>query len=208
MIEIIQRRLEAYQAANALEEEQATKEILQEIALYVLWRTAFFDVAAFQGGTCLRILYHLPRFSEDLDFILKTPDRQFEWGPYVRHLIAGMEEFGLRTEVRDKSNMDQAVRQAILKDDSIRNQLNLRFHRGRAQPSLKIKLEIDVNPPAGSEFQYTFLDFPLDFSVCHQDLSSNFALKIHALLCRPYVKGRDWYDFSWYLKEGDRKSVV
>ena len=66
---------------------------------------------------------------------------------------------------------------------------------------MKIKLEIDVNPPPGSTFAHTYLDFPLDFEVQHQDLPSNFALKIHALLCRPYVKGRDWYDFTWYTKQ-------
>jgi hypothetical protein len=65
----------------------------------------------------------------------------------------------------------------------------------------KIKFEIDVNPPEYSNFAYTYLDFPLDFEVCHQDLSSNFALKLHAMLCRPYVKGRDWYDFNWYIKK-------
>ena len=67
---------------------------------------------------------------------------------------------------------------------------------------LKIKLEIDVEPPANSGYEYTYLDFPLDYEVCHQDLSSNFALKIHALLCRGYLKGRDWYDFNWYVKQG------
>ena len=67
---------------------------------------------------------------------------------------------------------------------------------------LIIKLEIDCNPPAGSGFEYTYLDFPVDFEVCHQDMSSNFALKTHALLCRPYLKGRDWYDFNWYIAQG------
>lgn len=62
-------------------------------------------------------------------------------------------------------------------------------------------MEVDINPPAGSAFAYTYLDFPLDFEVCHQDLPSNFELKIHALLCRPYLKGRDWYDFSWYVRQ-------
>lgn len=66
---------------------------------------------------------------------------------------------------------------------------------------LKIKLEIDCNPPAGSGFEFTYLDFPVDFEVGHQDLSSNFALKTHALLCRPYLKGRDWYDFNWYIAQ-------
>ena len=201
MIELIQQRLETYKAANSLEEEQATKEILQEVALYALWRADFFEVAAFQGGTSLRILHKLPRFSEDLDFILKVPDVSFKWGDYLPALIAGLQEFGLQSEVLDKARMERNVRQAVLKDTSISNQLNLKFYQGHASPALKIKLEIDVNPPAGSGYEYTYLDFPLDFEICHQDLPSNFALKIHALLCRPYLKGRDWYDFNWYIKQ-------
>ncbi len=102
--------------------------------------------------------------------------------------------------------MDRNIREALLKNDSIANQLTLRFDRSRSRP-LKIKLEIDVNPPAGSGFAYSYLDFPLDFEICHQDLPSNFALKIHALLCRPYVKGRDWYDFTWYLRQKVRPNL-
>ncbi len=184
-----------------MEEEQATKEILQEVALYLLWRSGFFEIAAFQGGTSLRILHRLPRFSEDLDFILRQPSKVFDWGRYLQPLLTGLTEFGLQSEVLDKSRMDRNIREALLKSDSISNQLNLKFNEGRNAPTLKIKLEIDINPPLGSTFAYTYLDFPLDFEVCHQDLPSNLALKIHALLCRPYVKGRDWYDFSWYIKQ-------
>jgi predicted nucleotidyltransferase component of viral defense system len=201
MIELIQQRLETYKASNAVEEEQATKEILQEVALYSLWRADFFEVAAFQGGTSLRVLHKLPRFSEDLDFILKAPDPSFSWSSYLPKLIEGLEEFGLKSEVLDRTRMDKNVREALLKDNSIGNQLNLKFYQGHARATLRIKLEIDVNPPAGSGFKYTYLDFPLDYEVCHQDLPSNFALKIHALLCRPYLKGRDWYDFNWYIKQ-------
>lgn len=201
MIELIQQRLDGYQAANPVEEGQALKEILQEVALYALWRAGFFEVAAFQGGTSLRILHKLPRFSEDLDFLLKEPNADFKWGGYLDELVAGLQEFGLRSEVLDKSRMDQTIRKALLKDDSVGQQLNLAFYQGHSERMLRIKLEIDVNPPAGSGYEYTYLDFPLDFEVCHQDLGSNFALKIHALLCRPYLKGRDWYDFNWYVRQ-------
>ena len=201
MIDLIQQRLDNYHAANPVEEEQALKEILQEVALYALWRERFFEVAAFQGGTSLRILHKLPRFSEDLDFILKQPSTEFQWGGYLDALITGLQEFGLQSEVLDKSRMDQNIRKALLKDNSVGQQLNLAFYQGHSDRKLKIKLEIDVNPPQGSGYEYSYLDFPLDFEVCHQDLGSNFALKIHALLCRPYVKGRDWYDFNWYVKQ-------
>ena len=202
MIELIQQRLDSYAPSNPVEEEQATKEILQEVALYSLWRAGFFEVAAFQGGTSLRILHKLPRFSEDLDFILKEPDPEFEWSSYLDRLLGGLEEFGLQSETLDKSRMDQRVKKALLKDNSVCNQLDLSFYQGHPDKKINIKLEIDVNPPSGSTFEYSYLDFPLDFEVCHQDLSSNFSLKIHALLCRPYLKGRDWYDFNWYVKQG------
>lgn len=109
--------------------------------------------------------------------------------------------------------MEQPIRKALLKDDSIAQQLNLAFYPAQGgsrntPQKLKIKLEIDINPPAGSGFAWRFLDFPLDFEVCHQDLPSNFALKIHALLCRPYVKGRDWYDFNWYVKQGVQPNLT
>jgi len=202
MIEILQQRLDSYKTTNPVEEEQATREIFQEVALYALWRADFFEVAAFQGGTSLRILHGLPRFSEDLDFILKAPDPEFQWSPYLEKLLTGLLEFGLHSEAIDKSRMDQRVRRALLKDSSVSNQLDLSFDRDHLDRKLRIKLEIDVNPPNGSGFDYSYLDFPLDFEVCHQDLTSNFSLKIHALLCRPYLKGRDWYDFNWYVKKG------
>ena len=207
MIELIQQRLDEYQASNAIEEEQAIKEIIQEIALFALWKAGFFEVAAFQGGTSLRILHKLSRFSEDLDFILKEPNTEFDWVYYLEKLLENLEEFGLKTEVKDKSRMDQAVRKAVLKDNSVSKQLNLSFYRGKQDQKQTIKLEIDVNPPSGSVFEYTYKDFPVDYEVCHQDLSSNFALKIHALLCRPYLKGRDWYDFNWYVKKGIKPNL-
>ena len=201
MIEIIQSRLDSYNATNSMEETQATKEIIQEVALYALWRADFFKVAAFQGGTSLRILHKLPRFSEDLDFMLKEPDPNFEWSGYLEQLLACFEEYGLKSEALPKGKFEQRIRKAVINDNSITSQLNLSFYSGHANQKIKIKLEIDVEPPAGSDYNYTYLDFPSDYEVCHQDLGSNFALKIHALLCRGFLKGRDWYDFNWYIRQ-------
>ena len=201
MIEIIQQRLDAYKAASQVEEQQATREIIQEVALYALWRAGFFEVAAFQGGTSLRILHDLPRFSEDLDFMLKTPDPDFDWSVYLTQLLACFEEYGLKSEAVPKGRMDQRIRRAVIKDSSITSQLKLSFYQGHEGQKINIKLEIDVEPPPESGCAYTYLDFPTDYEVCHQDLSSNFALKIHALLCRRFLKGRDWYDFNWYIRQ-------
>jgi len=202
MIDLLRRRLEAYQVDNALQTEQALKEILQEVALYALWRANFFDVAAFQGGTCLRIVHDLPRFSEDLDFILRASDPGFQWNSYFDVFADVLADFGIRCQLTDRGRMDQAVRQAMLKEDSIGRQLDMSFYRDGPIPSLKVKLEIDTRPPQGSGFDFRFLDFPLDFEICEQDLASNFALKIHALLCRRWIKGRDWFDFGWYVARG------
>ena len=202
MIDIIQRRLAGYKVAGPLEEENALKEILQEILLFALWRADFFEVAAFQGGTSLRIMHGMNRFSEYIDFILKEPNPTFQWEPYLANIAETCKEFGISPEVVDRLHMDRAVMAAVIKDTSIANQLNLGFYNNQRSKKLTIKLEIDTNPPAGSGFEYHYLNFPVDYEVCHQDLSSNFALKTHALLCRPYLKGRDWYDFNWYIAQG------
>jgi Nucleotidyl transferase AbiEii toxin, Type IV TA system len=202
MIELIREKLRSYSATNALAEENAIKEILQEIALYGLWRSDFFEIALFQGGTSLRILHSLPRFSEDLDFMLRTPDPSFDWTPFLAVLREVFAEYGLKLDARPRAGMDGAVRQAVLKDHSIANQLDLTFAGPGRRKAITIKLEIDTNPPTHSGEAARFLDFPADHQVRHQDLPSNFALKIHALLCRGYLKGRDWYDFSWYVSKG------
>lgn len=202
MNEIIRTQLARYNPANALEEENSIKEIIQEIALYALWRASFFDVAVFQGGTSLRILHKLPRFSEDLDFMLLKPDPGFDWQPYLKSLTTTFEEYGLKPETTSKEQMDSRIRKAVIKDNSIANQLNLGFASTGTRRLIKIKLEIDVTPPAYSCDDFSFLDFPVDYEVRHQDMASNFALKIHALLCREFLKGRDWFDFSWYVSQG------
>jgi hypothetical protein len=201
MIDLLRKRLEKYSATNAVQEEQALKEILQEVALYALWRGGFFEIAAFQGGTSLRILHGLPRFSEDLDFILLKPDPAFQWSHYFESMTEVLQQFGVRCELTDRSHMDKAVRQAMLKDNSIGRQLDLSFYDANNPRKLKVKFEIDTHPPAGTGTSWHYLDFPVDFEVCAQDLPSNYALKLHALLCRPYLKGRDWFDFSWYCKQ-------
>src|SRR3546814_15685168 len=83
--------------------------ILQEIALYALWRADFFDVALFQGGTSLRILHGLSRFSEDLDFLLRAPDPEFDWTPYLNALTDVGGQFGLK-QIGRESCREKAVR--------------------------------------------------------------------------------------------------
>lgn len=201
-IKIIEQRLKEYASGSKRDEFNALKEIAQEIALSALARTDFFEKAAFQGGSCLRIVHQLNRFSEDLDFILLEPDKSFVWLPFFEALQAGFKFYDLELQVIDRSKADNAVKLAFIKDTSFGKVLVLAHPRGPSDPqSIQIKLEIDTNPPAGSLFETQFLNFPYPFSILVQDLPSLFASKCHALLCRPYVKGRDWFDFVWYISK-------
>jgi predicted nucleotidyltransferase component of viral defense system len=197
-VEIIQQKLLTYNSKTVTEQENALKEIAQEIALLALSRADFFRIAAFQGGTCLRILYGLERFSEDLDFVLLYPDNHFSWENYVNNMRDEFSAYGYALEVINKSKLDKSVKTAFLKADSQGGMLVLKDTRTN-RAKIQIKLEIDTNPPADSTYELKYLDFPLPYSVQAQDMRSLFAGKCHALLCRDYTKGRDWYDFTWYV---------
>lgn len=198
-IKIIQERLGSYHCQSSLEEEQALREITQEIVLAALGRTDFFGQAGFQGGTCLRIFHSLNRFSEDLDFALCKADSAFALTHYLEDIQHELIAYGYELEIDDRSKTDQVVRKAFLKDDSIGNLLFLNYalKTGRMR-KLRIKLEVDTNPPSGASYEMPILDYPFPAAIRIFDLPSLFAGKIHALLCRNYLKGRDWYDFIWY----------
>ena len=198
-VKMIQDRLDSYGCRSTLEEEQALREITQEIVLAALGRTDFFQKTGFQGGTCLRIFHGVNRFSEDLDFALQNPDPSFAIQSYLESLAKELTAYGYGLEMDDRSKVDQAVRMAFVKDDSLGNLLQLNY-KPTSGPlrKLRIKLEVDTNPPAGASFETKYLDFPFPSAVCVFDLPSLFAGKLHALLCREYLKGRDWFDFIWY----------
>jgi predicted nucleotidyltransferase component of viral defense system len=201
-VAIIRDRLAMYDCKSEIEEEQAVREITQELVLAALGRTEFFKEAAFQGGTCLRVLYGLDRFSEDLDFALKERNPDFEWEKYLGAVTEELAAYGYRIEIQDRSardTRDTMIKKALIKDDTIGKVLNFHY-AGKAGvlSKIRIRLEVDSNPPSGSEYEIRYLDFPFVSSVVVQTLPSLFAGKIHALLCRDYLKGRDWYDFLWY----------
>jgi predicted nucleotidyltransferase component of viral defense system len=201
-IKIIEERLKEYSSDSSRDELNALKEIIQEIALLALARAHFFNKAAFQGGSCLRIVHGLNRFSEDLDFILFKPDRDFIWEPFLKALQLEFKLYSFQFDVVDRSQADRAVKMAFLKESSFGEVLIFTHPRGSSdKQTIKIKLEIDTNPPAGSEFEIHFINFPYAFSIVTQDLASLFAGKLHALLCRPFTKGRDWFDFVWYVSK-------
>ena len=199
----IQQRLDGYKCASPREEDQALREILQEFILAALGRTDYFSKAAFHGGTHLRIFHGLRRFSEDLDFALREEDPSFEFKPYLDKVRLELDSIGVSVEIIDKSKVDSTIKKAFLKDDSIVRLVDLRFgvNLGSRQTprKLRVKLEVDSHPPAGAGYESQTLAFPFPASVTNFDLPSSFSGKMHALLCREYVKGRDWYDFIWYM---------
>jgi predicted nucleotidyltransferase component of viral defense system len=206
---IIEQKLRDYHPKNALEQEAALTEIVQQIVLFGLSRSGFFTEAAFHGGTCLRILYGLRRFSEDLDFALKKPASDFSWEALLPSVLAECNAFGLELELKDRQKASTAVKSAFLKTDSIGKvlQISLPFSRHKSQ-KLVVKVEIDTNPPAGATYESRFLLFPGPASITTMDLSSSFSGKLHALLCRSYVKGRDWYDLLWYLEHRVSPNII
>lgn len=206
---IIQDRFDQYHTGSRQEAENAMAEIAQEIALAGLSRSDFFKHAIFQGGTSLRILYGLQRFSEDLDFILKRPDSAFRLGRYFEGLMLEFKAYGIECTVEDRSNADATIQKAFIKSDSIGKILSFRHLQpaGRMK-AVKIKFEVDINPPDGNGFETKYLDFPFPFPVIVQDPPSLFAGKSHALLCREYLKGRDWFDFAWYVGRKTRVNFV
>ena len=198
-IHIIQDRLNSYTIKSKQEELNALKEIYQEIALAGLARSDFFKQAAFQGGTCLRIIHQIRRFSEDLDFMLLKPNPAFEWRHFLNAIELEFNSFGVSLHLKERAQAVGSIKTAFLKEDSFARILELTYDRLPSnEQTIKIKLEIDINPPIGSVFDHTFLNYPYPFSIVTQDLPSLFAGKCHALLCRKYIKGRDWFDFLWY----------
>ena len=197
MNEIITERLLEYKIQSAEEELNALKEITQEIILYALSKTSFFDHAHFCGGTALRIIHGLNRFSEDLDFSTNKVDEKFQFDDYMDEVLLTLKQYGLEMKVK-KSKDDSFVKARELKEDS--DKWTLSFPSNKQLKKVIIKLEIDTNPPAGAVVTNANLDFPILHQVKVGTMETLFAGKIHALLCRSFMKGRDWYDFLWYVR--------
>lgn len=207
----IRDMLGRYHCQGAGDYGNALREIFQEIALLGLWRGRFFERAAFYGGTALRILHGLDRFSEDMDFSLLAPDAAFDLSPYCAYVEKELSAWGfpVTVEVRRKT-ADSAIESAFLKADTLEQLMVIEapetilggVHRNQI---LKIKVEVDTNPPPGFGTETRFLLEPIPFAVRTYTLPSLFAGKMHALLFRKWgrrVKGRDWYDFVWYAAKG------
>jgi len=199
----IETMLARYSFASNEDKLRALREILQETALLGLWRGKFFEHAAFYGGTALRVLYYLDRFSEDMDFSLLKPDPDFRLEPYCGFIKDELKAFGFRAEMEVKKKAAGGpVKSAFLKADTLQQLLVIGMEGENGLPLTRIKIEIDTNPPPLFGTEARVLLNPIPFNVRVFAPSSMFAGKMHALLCRGWktrVKGRDWYDFVWFV---------
>ena len=205
----IGKMLEKYDLSTADKTYEALREILQEIVLLGLYRAGFFDHAVFYGGTALRILYGLDRFSEDLDFSLLQADKSFDLGVYEKSIIETLQTFGFEVNIQLK-NQEGVIKSAFLKGNTAQHLLNIKapddviakYGQGRL---VKIKFEVDTEPPLDFKSEKKTQLLPAPFMIYSMKLSSLFAGKIHAILCRNWSsrpKGRDWYDLVWYIANG------
>jgi hypothetical protein len=150
------------------------------------------------GGTSLRIIHGVNRFSEDLDFSTTSTNKNFDLEYYLDRALNHLNAYGYDLSM-DKKDLDgKTVKSRFLKDDSIKKVITFQYKQDPRQ-KIKIKVEIDTNPPEGANRVVEYIEFPEDFSIASYDLPSLMSGKIHALLCRPYPKGRDWFDFLWYI---------
>jgi hypothetical protein len=185
----------------------ALREIMQSISLLALARNDFFNHAAFYGGTALRILYGLNRGSEDMDFSLLAPDDTFDLGNYADALKTEFASFGLTAAFSEKAKITKAhIQSGFLKSNTQGVLLSIGFNpvlanRINARSEIKIKIEVDTQPPPGFDTRIKYLYQPLPFAVRSYTLPDLLAGKLHAVLFRSWksrIKGRDWYDLAWY----------
>lgn len=197
--EIYHQMLSAYELMTEQQKRNATFEVNQQIILAGLYNGGFFNEAAFYGGTCLRIFHGLRRFSEDMEFSLLAQNDQFDFTQYFQPIIDQFAMVGREVEIKrkDKKNFGK-VESAFLKDNT--DVYDITF---QTEKSIKIKIEVDIQPPLNFNTEQKLLLLPQSFMTRCFTLPDLFAGKMHALVYRTWknrVKGRDWYDFEWYVR--------
>jgi hypothetical protein len=203
--------LSSYGATTPTEWHRALREVVQELALVGFWRSGFFEHAAFYGGTALRVFHGLNRFSEDLDFSLVRPGADARLERALASVRTEIASWGLTFEAEPKSTGERTgIESAFLKGNTRVNLLGIGVppDLGRHfahNAKITVKLELDTTPPSGASTEVRTRLLPLPFQVRLYDLPSLFAGKLHAVLFRDWksrVKGRDFYDFVWYVSRG------
>lgn len=204
-IQLFEEYLEKNQGAV----HKALAETLQAVALLGLARTDFFTYAAFYGGTALRLLYNLDRFSEDLDFSLLKSVKEFRLSSYLDALQDEIKAFGFTVEIENRGkSMKSPIESAFIKANTRIHTIKAGVPEALAQKIhknalCKVKLEIDIDPPPDAEFEVRYIDDPVPFSLRAYSGPALLAGKIDAILHRGWesrVKGRDWYDFAFLVR--------
>lgn len=197
--EIFNQMLSGYDITTEQQKRNAIFEVNQQIILAGLYNGGFFNEAAFYGGTCLRIFHGLQRFSEDMDFSLLAPNENFDFTQYFQPIIDQFALVGREVEIRKKNKKNFGkVESAFLKDNT--DVYDITF---QTEKSVKIKIEVDTQPPLKFKTEQKLLLLPQSFMTRCFTLPTLFAGKMHALVYRAWknrVKGRDWYDFEWYIR--------
>jgi len=191
MIELLRERIAS--TTDRDEKVNLIREALQLAFLKIIQDKNYFSNLAFVGGTSLRIIYNMNRFSEDLDFSL-IKKNGYDFLEIVSVLEKGFKLYGLN--ILQKTKADKTVQGSMLKFPGLLRELGL---SPLANENLSIKFEIDSNPPSGWKIENTLINKMYVMNITHFTLSSQFATKLHACFFRKYVKGRDFYDFMWYL---------
>jgi len=184
------------QSGDPLRQRNLIREYLQARILETLQRHGAMRCIAFQGGTSLRFLFSLPRFSEDLDFALEQNQEDYDLIKYLEKIKQTFTAENYQVEI--SYNNRKTVHSASVRFYGLLHEMGLSPHE---QETLSVKLEVDTWPPAGAELETTIIRRHVVLQVLHYDRASLFAGKIHALLARNYSKGRDLYDLLWYLSD-------
>ena len=207
---ILEEMIKQYNPETSEETKTALREILQSIVLVGLSRGGFFNKASFYGGTALRIFYGLNRYSEDLDFTLNEKDETFDFEYYFKSINDVASSYGLELEFSTKVKMvETPIESAFAKLNTYQTLIKLKVDKNllkilHKDEVMKVKFEVDCNPSLGFDKEVKWLDLPDFASISVLDQPSLFAGKIHAILCRSYknnVKGRDYYDFLFYMRQ-------
>lgn len=205
----IKQMLNSY--PDAMPQIDKLREILQQTALLGLARHQFFQHAVFYGGTALRILYGLDRYSEDLDFSLLKPDPNFDFTPFLNGMHQELLAMGFELDIDlRKKNADTGIWSAFLKGNTLSMLLSIhektKIKGIHPEQKIQIKLEIDTDPPlVHLPLESKLVKNPVPFYVSTYAIVDLFAGKMHAALCRNWkkrIKGRDWYDVIWYIQSG------
>lgn len=196
---IFDQMMSRYEIKSSDDKNNALHEVMQQITLAGLYRAGFFHKAAFYGGTCLRIFHGLPRFSEDMDFTLLQAQDGFLLENYFDAIQNEFLALGREVVITKKDKLKHAnIESAFLKDNTEIYTIAFRTER-----TIKIKIEVDINPPLEFSTEQKIQLLPFSFATRCMTKSCLFAGKMHALLFRNWktrVKGRDWYDFEWYIR--------